>query len=75
MGLLLKFILFAVVIIYLLRKVGGVLYRIMGGAPPQQYQQPRPKGDINVETPPKESKKKFGDDFKGGEYVDYEEIK
>jgi hypothetical protein len=77
MGVLLKFILFAVVFIYLVRKVGGLVYRLMGGKPPQQnpQQQYRKQGDINVDYSPKGKKDKFGNDFKGGEYVDYEEVK
>ena len=76
MGVLLKFILFAVVIYYILRKVGGLMYRIMGGKPPvntrQQYKR---KGEVNVEYDPRKKNKKFDSDFEGGEYVDYEEIK
>ena len=44
----------------------------------QQPRQPRraPDGSINVDYVPKEDKKERStQDFKGGEYVDYEEIK
>ena len=32
------------------------------------------KGDINIEYAPKEKRKKSSDNFKGGDYVDYEEV-
>ena len=42
----------------------------------QQYQRTRPSdGNVNVDFAPKESRKqKSSDDFKGGDYVDYEEL-
>lgn len=46
----------------------------------QQQRQPRrPEGDINIDYIPEDEKKKentrSSEDYKGGEYVDYEELK
>ena len=42
----------------------------------QQSQQHAPDGSINVDYVPKEDKReRTTQDFKGGEYVDYEEVK
>ena len=39
----------------------------------QRHSRPRPEGSIHVEyEPPKDKKKQM--EFKGGEYVDYEEV-
>jgi len=51
-----------------------------GQAPfPQDFTPPRPKapeGKINIDYVPEESKTKPNNgDFKGGEYIDYEEVK
>jgi len=76
MGTLLKFILFGIVIYYIIRKVSGFILRIMGGNPtPNNQQKYTKEGDVHVDYVPKDKKGKFGDDFKGGEYVDYEEVK
>ncbi len=59
---------------YLLSKVGGLFFR--AGAASQKFdpQQRRPPdGNINVNTPPTKDKK--GGTIKGGDYVDYEEVK
>ncbi len=77
MSVLLKFILFFIVIYYLLRKVGGFLFRIMGGTRPtsSNEKQYKREGEINIDYKPQNRNGKFGNDFKGGEYVDYEEVK
>ncbi len=39
-------------------------------------QRPAPEGKINIDYVPEENQPKAnGNDFKGGEYVDYEEVK
>lgn len=61
-------------VVYLLSKVGGLFFR--AGAASQKFgpQQRRPvDGNINVNTPPKGNKR--GGTIKGGDYVDYEEVK
>ena len=77
MSVLLKFILISIVIFYVLRKVMGFFFRIMAGnqPPPQNQRPPKREGEINIDYNPQHSDKKFGDDFKGGEYIDYEEVK
>ncbi|MBO3699466.1 DUF4834 family protein [Roseivirga sp. E12] len=84
MGILLKFILFIVVIGWLFKGVSrfflGNLYK---QAQQQQYsgnrqrtQTAQPKdGNVSVEYAPKKKTEKSADNFKGGDYVDYEEVK
>ena len=83
MGLLFKIILAFVVFSWIFR---GVSKFLLGGfvkqaqqrqAQQQQDQQTRPSdGNVNVKfSPNKKSKsQKTSDDFKGGDYVDYEEL-
>ena len=70
---MLKFLLILVLGIYILTKVGAFLFR--GGASSQQYRtQPRkPDGKIHVDSAPPKDRK--GSSIKGGDYVDYEEVK
>jgi len=66
-----KFIIILVLLIYVLNKVSVFIFRVAGHKQtPPNFRRP-PEGHINVNTPPK--KKKSG--LKGGEYVDYEEVK
>jgi hypothetical protein len=68
-----KFLLICILVGYVLYKLGSSVkvYTNAGQRPPQH----RPPGsNVNINTPPP-SKKESGKDFKGGEYVDYEEIK
>ncbi|MDW3196737.1 MAG: DUF4834 domain-containing protein [Cytophagales bacterium] len=77
---MIKFLLIVFFISYILYKVGGFFFKILtlGGSAqrPQRNQPPkRPPGtNLNVDYAP-DKKKKGGGDFKGGEYVDYEEVK
>lgn len=58
---------------YVFYKVGGVFFRA-GAASQQNQRQPRkPEGTINVET--EQQKEKRNGTIKGGDYVDYEEVK
>ena len=43
----------------------------------QRSRYQRPKGDVNIDYVPEDQKKKgrSSQDFKGGDYVDYEEVK
>ena len=71
---MIKLIIILVLVIYLLNKVSGFLFRILG----QSRQQPpnfrRPAdGSVHMDTAPRKANKKSG--LKGGEYVDYEEVK
>ncbi|MDZ4713962.1 MAG: hypothetical protein SH819_00700 [Cytophagales bacterium] len=68
-----KLIIILVLIIYLLSKVSSFLFRIMGRPQqPPNFRRPS-QGGINVDDPGKQTPRKSG--LKGGEYVDYEEVK
>lgn len=84
---MIKFLLILFLVFYLLWKVGGFLFRnilvksfikhqqgnFQQSQQQKQYRKP-PNSNVNVEFIPPENKVK-GKTFKGGEYVDYEEIK
>ncbi len=79
MGALLKFILIIGIIYWLFKTVGKFFFNTLtnkeGGQNPFQgnQQQPPREGSIHVDYNPNE-KKGNQQDFKGGEYVDYEEV-
>lgn len=75
-------IIFAIVF-WVIRSVFRFLSAGLGSAQEQRnfsgnrnYQGSRKtsKGDINIEYAPKKKSKKSSDNFKGGDYVDYEEV-
>ncbi len=71
-----KLLLTIVLVIYVLNKLG--LFRIFVQSNHQdrydQSQRHRPNdGNVHVDSNPNQNKKKT--DFKGGEYIDYEEVK
>lgn len=61
-----RILLIFTLLIYVLYKMG--LFRAFVSA--GEAKPPRNPGNINVDTPPQKKQ-----DFKGGEYVDYEEVK
>lgn len=72
-----RILLIFVLIFYALYKLG--LFRVFSASVKDGYRDPgninrkAPGGNVNIDiAPPKEKRKT---DFKGGEYVDYEEIK
>jgi len=67
-----KLIIILVLVIYLLNKVSSIFFRMAGR--PQQTPPFRRSadGDIHVDGMAKKAKKS---NLKGGEYVDYEEVK
>jgi len=82
MGILLKIILFGLVFYYILRTVGGFLYKILGGQPRQPQTQRRQhydtnkEGDINIDyVPNKGRKRRSSSGSREGDYIDYEEVK
>lgn len=79
MGLLLKVILFGLVLYYLLKTIGGFVYRLLGGQPHQnqykQTNQQKKEGEINIDYIPKNEKGRSTKNSKDGEYIDYEEVK
>ena len=66
-----KLIIILVLLIYLLNKVSVFLFRAFGQARPQPQNFNKPS-DGSVQMPKKPNKKSG---LKGGEYVDYEEVK
>lgn len=84
---MIKFLLITFLIAYLLFKVGGYLFRIffwsLGGKMENgQFNNSReasntrpPNSNVDVHYVPKDEKKEKEKVFKGGEYVDYEEVK
>lgn len=85
---MLKTILIFALIIFILSRLGGLLFRaafwLLGAgipkATPKEYQRPqakrKPEGSIHVDYVPGEADQKRGPaNFGGGEYVDYEEVK
>lgn len=82
MGILLKIILFGLVFYYILKTVGGFVFRILGVQSPQQQQRTRQtqqqkrEGEINIEYMPKEEQQRTKEGgSKEGDYIDYEEVK
>ncbi len=71
---MLKFLLIIAITVYILAKVGGVIFRLAHFVNPQQ-QRPRRPADGNVNIDGMSQKNKKGTSFKGGEYVDFEEVK
>jgi hypothetical protein len=69
-----KLIIILVLLIYLLNKVSVFIFGLGGRSqqPPPNFRRP-PDGNIHMDSVPKKGNKKSG--LKGGEYVDYEEIK
>jgi hypothetical protein len=65
-----RFLLILALVGYVLYKVGGFFFKV--GAASQQPRQPRPQGNVHVDSAPK--KEKDGH-IKGGDYIDYEEVK
>lgn len=82
MGTILKYILVTVVVLYVLRMLAQIA---SGGAGKSEQSSrkrrasfdggPRRKrGNINIDYRPGKSNKKDAGDYRGGEYVDYEEV-
>ncbi|NOT75023.1 MAG: hypothetical protein HOP08_08850 [Cyclobacteriaceae bacterium] len=68
-----KFIIILVLLIYVLNKVSSLIFKVAGPKQtPPNFRKP-PEGTINMNSAPPQPKKKGG--LKGGEYVDYEEVK
>lgn len=68
-----KLIIILILVVYLLNKLAVVLFRVMGRPqPPPSFRRPA-NGNVNVEGNGKQTPKRGG--IKGGDYVDYEEVK
>jgi hypothetical protein len=67
-----KIIIILVLLLYVLNKVSSIIFRVAGPKQtPPNFRRPD-EGNIHVNTAPKPGKKSG---LKGGEYVDYEEVK
>jgi hypothetical protein len=66
---MLKFLLISALVVYILSKIGSFFFRAGVASQPRQQQRRPP----NPEPPPQKSSKPRN--FKGGDYVDYEEVK
>ena len=78
-----KFLIILFLIGYLFFKIGGFLFRLFLGrtakaAQERQYQQNnkgrKTKNGIHIDHIPNQKGKRTGGNFKGGEYVDYEDV-
>ncbi|WKK82227.2 DUF4834 domain-containing protein [Marivirga arenosa] len=78
-----KFLLILFLIGYLFFKIGGFIFRLFLGrtakaAQERQYQQNNKgrttKDGVHIDHIPNQKGKRSGGNFKGGEYVDYEEV-
>lgn len=69
-----KFLLITAIVVYLIYKIGSFFFR--AGAASQQFRQyeERKKGDFG-QNPNKSTRKTPDGKVKGGEYIDYEEVK
>lgn len=83
---MLKFVIISILVIYLIFRLIGFAFRLMFGAAyeqqrkaqqgrQQQYTEKRraPNSNLNIDHKP--NGEKAGKDFRGGDYVDYEEVK
>lgn len=60
--------------VYILSKIGGFFFKVGAASQQRQYQQRKPEGSVHVD-PSTHKKGKKSNDIKGGEYIDYEEVK
>lgn len=70
---MIRLLIILALIVYVLSKLSGLFFRV--GASSQRnknFQQRRPEGSIHVDSAPKKEKR---GNIKGGDYVDYEEVK
>ena len=85
--MILKFLFIFFIVMYLLFKVGGFLARMFLGnmvkqnrnhtyRRTQQTQRRQPTdGNVSIDYDPKKDQKSQNRGFKGGDYIDYEEVK
>ncbi len=73
-----KFFLIILLLSYVIYRVSAVLAKVIAAGrdlsgEPQQRKSPQ-GSNVHVDYVPKGKKGKQGEDYKGGEYVDYEEV-
>jgi fructose-specific component phosphotransferase system IIB-like protein len=75
---MIKFLLIVIAFFYILSKVGGFVFKTLFGAAAQQQQRAHTKkpsdGKVQIDYAPNKDEKS-GKTFKGGDYVDFEEVK
>ncbi len=81
---MLKFLVFIVLFSYIIFKGLGMLFRLLSGTSGNVKQQPhgydgyqtrKPRdGNVNIDYMPEKDGKSRKKGFRGGEYVDYEEV-
>jgi hypothetical protein len=70
---MIRFLVILALIVYVLSKLSGFFFRVGATSQRNKGFQPRnPDGSIHVNSIPKKEKKGV---IKGGDYVDYEEVK
>jgi hypothetical protein len=70
---MLRFLLILTLSVYIISKIGSWFFR--AGVSAQQNRNPRKPNDGNVNVDGKVRKDRKNGGIKGGEYVDYEEVK
>lgn len=68
-----KFLLIVALVFYAIYKIGTLFFK--AGAASQQFRNQQPPRNFNGNAAPNPKQKPKGTDFKGGEYIDYEEVK
>ena len=78
---MIKFLLIIFVFFFVLTKIGGFVMRTLFGNAVQRAQQQQQRstrkptdGNVHIDYAPKQDQK-TPKDFKGGDYVDFEEVK
>ena len=69
---MLKLLIILALAVYILSKIGGFFFRIGAASQNRNSQTRKPEGSMNVDSNPKKDKRGT---IKGGDYVDYEEVK
>ncbi|HET9052741.1 MAG TPA: hypothetical protein VFM90_01110 [Cyclobacteriaceae bacterium] len=70
-----KFLIIIVLVGYVLMKIGSFFFRAGAASQQGRFKQPRKPGggNVNIDSMPNDKQRKGA--AKGGDYVDYEEIK
>ena len=68
-----KFLIIVGLILYIIYKIGSMFFR--AGAASQQFRNQQQHRNFDANSDPTGQKRKKGSNFKGGEYIDYEEVK
>ena len=72
LSFMIRLLLILALAVYILSKIGGFFFRIGAASQNRNPQPRRPEGSVHVN--PDQKKDKRGT-IKGGDYVDYEEVK